>query len=305
MNGPLALLSCVALSSCLAHVAASSPTPQTANWEPTTWRGERAFALATEHWRAVVSVERGRLVHFGPAEEASCNLLFETESRQDPFSWGGHRVWLGPQALWVWPPPEEWDRAGAVNVAVEGARLELLMADAGRGFPRFRRIYEVSAGRLACRVAVAAGGTEAVQVMQILQTPRDTAVELTAVPSTRWPRGYFRVGGAVGPVMEPGLPLPAGVTERGTAVRLEFAGRSDKLAFPPQTLAATVRGWRLLLDFGESRGAEVAAPDAGFFTQVYIGDSQSPVVEIEQLSPQWAAGEGGEFSMYLELAGAS
>ncbi|HLP02917.1 MAG TPA: hypothetical protein VK163_12890 [Opitutaceae bacterium] len=305
MNGPLALLSCVALSSCLAHVAVGGATAQTANWEPTTWRGERAFALATERWRAVVSVERGRLVHFGPAEEPRCNLLFETETRDDPFSWGGHRVWLGPQALWGWPPPEAWERAAAANVAIDGARLELTMPDAGRGFPRLRRIYEVSEGRLACRVAVAAGGTEAVQVMQILQTPRDTVVELTSAPSAAWPRGYCRVGGAVGPVMVPSFPLPAGVTERGTAVRVEFAGRSDKLAFPPQTLAATARGRRLMLAFGESRGAEVAAPDAGFFTQVYIGDPQSPVVEIEQLSPQWAAGAAGEFSMYLELAAES
>ncbi len=302
MTGPLVLLSCVALSSCLAHVAVQETKARTAGWEPATWNGERAFALATERWRAIVSVERGRLVHFGPADEPECNLLFETASREDPFSWGGHRVWLGPQALWGWPPPEAWERAAAESVAVEGPRLSLTMPAAGRGFPRFRRIYEIASGRLACRVAVAAGGAQAVQVMQILQTPRDTVVELTPRPSAAWPRGYFRVGGAVGPALEPRLARPEGVCEHGGAVRIAFAGRSDKLAFPPQTLAAIVRGRRLLLGFGESRGEVHATPDAGFYTQVYIGDAQSPVVEIEQLSPQWAAGASGEFSMYLGLA---
>jgi hypothetical protein len=302
MKTQLVLLGSLALSSCLAHVAAQSASAKTGAWEPTTWKGERAFEIVTEKWRAVVSVERGRLVHFGPAGESACNLLFETESRHNEFSWGGHRVWLGPQELWVWPPPDAWDRAAAVNVAAHGTRLELTMPDAGRGFPQVSRIYEVAEGRLACRVAVADGGTQAVQVMQILQTPRETIVDLKAAPSAEWPRGYFRVGGSVGPTMQPDLSVPDGVTERGDTVRLTFAGRSDKLAFPPQTLVASLRGHRLQLAMGESRGVESAAPDAGFYTQVYIGDPQSPVVEIEQLSPQWAAGSPAEFSMYLDLS---
>ena len=47
---------------------------------------------------------------------------------------------------------------------------------------------------------------------------------------------------------------------------------------------------------------EVAAPDEGFYTQVYIGNPKEPVVEIEQFSPQWQAGAAGEFSMYVSLA---
>jgi hypothetical protein len=286
-----------------AHAACGAGQPARADtpaWTPTTWRGEQAYELTAASWRAVVSVERGRLVHFGPADTGR-NLLFETASRQDPFSWGGHRVWLGPQALWGWPPPDAWERAAAENVEVNGSRLALLMPDAGSGFPRLTRIYEVSGSRLACRVAIA-GGTQAVQVMQILQTPQATTVDLTPAPSAQWPRGYFRVGGDIGPSMEPVFLLPAGVQERPGHVHIAFAGKSDKFAFPPQALAAHTGGRTLLLAFGESRGTELDAPDGGFYTQVYIGHAEAPVVELEQLSPQWKAGEDAEFTMYVELA---
>ena len=279
--------------------AATKGAAPTAEWRAVIWQGERAHELNTAQWRAVVSVERGRLVHFGPAG-AEPNLLLATESRDAAFTWGGHLVWLGPQALWVWPPPEAWERSAAECVTVAGARLELLMPDAGRGFPRLTRIYEVAGERLACRVAVA-GGTQAVQVMQVLQTCPDTVVELRPGPSAQWPRGYFRVGGAAGPLHQPDFALPAGVEEIAGGVRISYTGKCDKLAFPPQTLVARIGASTVQLAFGETRGAELAAPDSGFYTQVYIGDAQSPVVEIEQLSPQWRAGEDAEFSMYVEL----
>lgn len=280
----------------------SPATPPTlAVWEPAIWRGERAYALATATWRAVVSVERGRLVHFGPVEAPAGNLLFESATRDDPFSWGGHRVWLGPQSLWGWPPPPAWERAAAEHVTATGDRLELLVPEAGAGYPRFSRIYEPEGDRLACRIAVAAGGMRAVQVMQILQTGPATVVDLVAGPSAEWPRGYCRVGGSSGPLMAPNLPRPAGATEQGCAVRLAYTGRSEKLAFPPQTLVATVCDRRLELGFGECRGPVAGTPDAGFFTQVYLGEPESPVVELEQLSPRWAAGSAGEFSIHLGL----
>jgi len=141
-----------------------------------------------------------------------------------------------------------------------------------------------------------------VQVIQIMQTPPDTKVELRPVPNAKWPRGYFRVGGEVGPNMQPDLPLPAGVEEVPGGVVVSIAGKSDKLAFPPQTLVARVGEYRLSLECGESRGPVVAAPDDGFYTQVYIGNPQGPVVEIEQFSPQWQAGAAGEFTMYVSLA---
>ena len=304
MNLPLAVLGGLALAACLAHVVVKAAPAETGadTWSTVTWHGERAYELVTPQWCAIVSVERARLVHFGPANAGARNLLLEAEPRGSRMGWGSHRVWLGPQALWGWPPPDAWERSAAERVTVSGNRLELLMPAAGDGYPRFTRIYEPAGDRLACRVAVAAGGTRSVQVMQILQTPADTKVELRTAPSAKWPRGYFRVGGAVGPNMRPDLPLPAGVEEVAGGVVMAMAGKSDKLAFPPQTLVARIGGYRLSLACGESRGPEVATPDDGFYTQVYIGNPQGPVVEIEQFSPQWQAGAAGEFSMYVSLA---
>ena len=304
MKLPLAILGGLALATCLAHVVvkAAPPEADTAAWSATSWHGERAYELVTGQWRAVVSVERGRLVHFGPAEAGVRNLMLETATRADRMGWSGHRVWLGPQSLWGWPPPKAWERSAAERVTVSGNRLELLMPDAGAGYPRLTRIYEPVGDRLACRVAVAAGGRRAVQVIQILQTPADTKVELRTAPSAKWPRGYFRVGGAVGPNMRPDLPLPAGVEEVAGGLVMSIAGKSDKLAFPSQTLVACVGEYRLSLECGESCGPVVATPDDGFYTQVYIGNPKEPVVEIEQFSPQWQAGAAGEFSMYVSLA---
>ncbi len=306
MNLSVTILGGLVLATCVAHVAvkAAAPVAGTEAWSATTWRGERAYELVTARWRAVVSVERGRLVHFGPAAAGARNLMLETATREDRMGWSGHRVWLGPQSLWVWPPPAAWEFAAAESVKLSGNRLELLVPDAGAGYPRFTRIYEPAGGRLACRVAVAAGGTRAVQVMQILQTPPETKVELRTAPSAKWPRGYFRVGGAVGPNLRPDLPLPAGVEEVAGGVVVSIADKSDKLAFPPQTLVAQIGGYRLALECGESRGPVEAAPDDGFYTQVYIGEPRAPVVEIEQFSPQWRAGAAGEFSMYLSLTAA-
>jgi hypothetical protein len=304
MNLSLAILGGLALAACVVPVVVKAAPAEAivSAWSGTTWHGERAYELVTAQWRAVVSVERGRLVHFGPAEAGARNLMLETATRADRMGWSGHRVWLGPQSLWVWPPPNAWEFSAAESVKVSGNRIELLMPDAGDGYPRLTRIYEPAGDRLACRVAVAAGGTRAVQVIQILQTPPDTKVALRPAPSAKWPRGYFRVGGAVGPNMQPDLPLPAGVEEVAGGVVMSMAGKSDKLAFPPQTLVARIGGYRLALAFGESHGPETAAPDDGFYTQVYIGNPQGPVVEIEQLSPQWQAGAPGEFSMYVSLA---
>jgi hypothetical protein len=103
--------------------------------------------------------------------------------------------------------------------------------------------------------------------------------------------------------MRADLPRPDCVEELVTGnVRLRYVGVSDKLAFPPQALVAAIGEHRLHLAFGECRGAEVAAPDAGLYTQIYVGQPDSPVVELEQLSPQWAAGSDAEFTMYASLA---
>jgi hypothetical protein len=285
----------------LSPFAGGADAQVTAVWTPLTWRGENAFVLTTAHWRAIVSIERGRLVHFGPASEEA-NLLFAPATRDDPFSWGGHRVWFGPQSLWGWPPPVQWERSAAERATPSGARLELLVPDARDGWPRMIRIYELAEGKLACRVR-AEGGTRSVQVMQILQTATTTEVDVTPRLSAAWPRGYVRVGGSLGPPLQAEFSQPQVVTAIGEDLRLRYTGVVDKLAFPPQALRAHVAGHLLRVDFGGSQGPEVAAPDAGFYSQVYLGEASSPVVELEQLSPQWKAGETAEFTMLVDLPG--
>ena len=85
-------------------------------WQPLSWNGERAFAAESHGWRAVVSVERARLVYFG-AVGAEHNLLFAPATRTGPHGWGGHRLWLGPQSLWNWPPPAAWESSPARSVS--------------------------------------------------------------------------------------------------------------------------------------------------------------------------------------------
>jgi len=161
MNLSLAILGGIALAACVAHVVVkAAPTePVVSAWSGTTWHGERAYELISGNWHAIVSTERGRLVHFGPAEAGARNLMLETSTRSDCMGWSGHRVWLGPQSLWVWPPPSAWEFSAAESVKVSGNRIELLMPDVGDGYPRLTRIYEPTGDRLACRIAVAAGGT--------------------------------------------------------------------------------------------------------------------------------------------------
>ena len=302
MKTQFVLLGCLALSSCLAHISAQTAPAQTAEWTVTTWNGERAFAIVTTDWRAIVSVERGRLVHFGPAEPDAGNLLLEVPTRDDERGWAGHRVWLGPQELWGWPPPAAWESSAAADVKVVGDRLELVMPETGQGYPPLTRIYEIAGKRLACRVAVAAGGTKAVQVIQILPPPPETKVELRTAPSAQGPRGYFRVSEFSGPRFQPDFPRPEGIEEVPGGVVLSVASKADKLAFPPQTLVARIGAYRLSLAFGECRGPEAATPDDGFYTQVYTGHPSFPVVELEQFSPQWQAGAAGEFTMYVSLS---
>src|SRR3954469_546970 len=108
----------------------------TAEWHATTWQGERAITAASAGWKAIVSLERARLVHFG-RDDSETNLLFAPATTHDPAGWGGHRVWLGPQATWAggWPPPAAWEQSGAESFSLSDGTLRLVIPDAGDGWP--------------------------------------------------------------------------------------------------------------------------------------------------------------------------
>jgi hypothetical protein len=269
-------------------------------WTATVWRGERAFSADAQGWRAIVSVERGRLIYFGRAAE-ELNLLYAPATRDRPFDWGGHRLWLGPQFTWPggWPPPVAWEKSAAERVDVAEGRLRLAVPDAGEGWPRIVREYYWRDGRLHC-AALTRGGTRDAQVIQIVQLPATAVVEARATPTTETPRGYVLL--AIG---QPAAPrrifdAPPHVSGPPEALALRYLNRVEKFGFLPETLVARVGPWGLRVGRGEVEGHAVTTPDEGFVTQVYLGNDNTPVIELEQLSPTWKAGGQARFEMTLE-----
>jgi hypothetical protein len=281
------------------------PALRAESWSTVQWQGEQAYALETPAWRAIVSVERARLVHFGPVGQDT-NLVAVTPAKNGNERWGGHSVWLGPQLSWArfWPPLPAWEWSVPDDVTSVGPRLTLTLPDAGDGWPRISRVYELVDGELACRVELAAGGTRAVQIMQVLQTLLTAEVEVPIVASPAAPLGCLLLppfGGRreLTPLVEP---LPDFLTRDGDVLRIRHATRLDKFAFPPSTLVARHAGFALRVSHGESVGRIVGAPEGGFYTQVCPGDNNLRVLELEQMSPLFAAGEAAAFTMRISLA---
>src|SRR5262245_795819 len=100
--------------------AAISALAADTDWQPTVWQGESALVSTSHGWKAIVSLERGRLMYFGTAER-DANLLLAPATKANRNMWGGHRVWLGPQETWPhgWPPPIEWEYSGPESWAAE------------------------------------------------------------------------------------------------------------------------------------------------------------------------------------------
>jgi hypothetical protein len=270
-------------------------------WSETTWNGERAQVAVSGEWRAVVSLERGRLVHFGPAASGE-NLLFAPATRDDPNGWGGHRVWLGPQSEWpsVWPPANAWERSGAESVLMKGEQLELIMPATGDGWPRLTRTYAWSDDGLVCGVRQN-GGTHEAQIIQILQVPSVAIVRATAHVDAATPEGFVVLQiGAQDPVRR-AFPWPAAMAREGEGLLVMRAtGKVEKFGFAPQPLRAMLPGSELTLARGDETGRIVEQLDAGYNTQVYLGREGVPFLEIEQLSPRFAAGpDGGSATILL------
>ena len=114
------LRSLLLLLLCCLPTAWLAATEPALTWQSVTWNGEPAWASTSQGWRAVVSVTRARLMHFGPAER-DLNLLLAPVTRANRNRLGGHRLWLGPQTSWpkFWPPPEAWEYKEPATVASE------------------------------------------------------------------------------------------------------------------------------------------------------------------------------------------
>ena len=250
-------------------------------------------------WRAIVSLERGRLVHFGPAGGGR-NLLFATADRADPAGWGGHRLWLGPQRQWasIWPPPAAWEHGGAESFTTGAGTLRLVLADAGDGWPRLTRTYQWVGAKLVCGAELA-GGNRPAQVIQIFQVPRTTVVEVEAQAEPAGPAGYVLLPSGATPQLTTEFARPPHVTGTGSLLQLRHRGVILKLGFRPQTIAGRNESLVLRVGRGTQTGTAGESPDRGFFSQVYLGGAE-PFIELEQLSPMFAAGTGASFAVTLE-----
>jgi hypothetical protein len=291
----IALVALVVLSTTRAEETALS-------WKQTTWNGEQAFSAATKSWQAIVSIERARLIYFGSADGAH-NLLYAPRTRNAPAGWGGHRVWLGPQTNWAagWPPPAAWEKSVPEKVSAEGSHLVLQMADAGAGWPHLARDYFWTGGRFHCRVH-ATGGNRAAQIIEILQVPPSAEVELSAPSIPLAPRGYVQLHLGRHPSPQPEFPTPPHATRKGDQLVLRFCDVMDKFGFTAQPIRARIGSSVLRLDRGATTGRVVSTPDEGFVTQVYLGSGESPLIELEQLSPLFAAGGDATFEIVLDAS---
>ncbi len=291
-------LSVIVLATCFFSAAHAGEKTET--WQPVVWNGERALIANAPGWKAIVSLERGRLVHFGPSG-SDTNLLFATSTRQDPLGWGGHRIWLGPQRTWAggWPPPAAWEHSGAESFTVtDTGTLRLVLPDAGQGWPRLTRTYQWSGARLLCGVELS-GGTRDAQIIQIVQVPKSALVDVVPQPSKTAPHGYVQLPSVATPEFTANFTAPPHVTPSGAKLTLRHLSTVQKLGFPPQTLTAHQQTFSLAVARDGQSGNAVNEPDAGFFTQVYLGGNEG-FIELEQLTPAFSPNTLTAFTISIE-----
>lgn len=283
---------------CLLAVAALGAAARAADWTATTWHGEPAWASSAQGWRAVVSAARARLMHFGP-DGADINLLLAPPTRANRNRLGGHRLWLGPQTEWpgFWPPPAAWEYQEAESATVEHGVLRLSMGDAGAGWPRLVRTYHWAGASLVCGAELS-GGTRPAQLIQILQVPSATTVRAVVRPEEGYPAGYVRLLSTAGPFTARFTPPPH-ASLAGDVLTLRHTNTVGKYGFRPQALTGALSGHELVVARGAQTGAVVDEPDEGFHSQVYLSEGGESFVEIEQLSPRFAAGQPARFEMVL------
>jgi hypothetical protein len=276
---------------------AAGPAPA-ADWKPTEWNGEPAWASQSEGWRAVVSTARARLMHFGP-ENSEINLLLAPASRENRNRLGGHRLWLGPQTGWkdFWPPPDAWEYREPQGLSNGQGELRLVMAKTPDDWPWLVRTYHWDGPRLVCG-AEFVGGARPAQFIHILQVPAETVVRATVRPEEGYPAGYVRLLSTAGPFTARFVPPPHAALA-GDELSLRHTGAVGKYGFRPQPLVGRLGDYELTVSRGAQKGVVVGEPDEGFHAQVYLSDSQGPFAEIEQLSPLFAPDQHARFEMVL------
>ncbi len=268
------------------------------DWQSITWNGEPAYASSAAGWRAVISVTRGRLMHFGPAD-LEYNLLLAPASRADRNLLGGHRLWLGPQSAWasIWPPPAAWEYREPESVEIAAGVLRLVMPASNDDWPRLARTYHWAGADLVCG-AEFSGGTRPAQFVQILQVRPGMVVTVEARPEIGFPAGYVKLPSSAGPFAAR-FAQPPHATREGNTLVLHHTGKVEKLGFRPQTLTGRIDGYELRVGRFSQTGMTVGEPDEGFHTQVYLSGGGESFMELEQLSPLFAPRQLARFEVVL------
>ncbi len=269
-------------------------------WQRVQWHGEDSLTSTSQGWKAIISLVRARLVHFGPADH-EINLLFETADRANPAGWGGHRLWLGMQKDWasIWPPPAAWESSAAARVTERSGQLRLELSPVDDGWPDLVRTYQWHGDTLVCG-AEFRGGSRPAQFISIFQVPRTAEILMRADPGLELPAGYVQLPSGAGPFARK-FSETEHVQRSATAdiVRLRHLGHIAKLGFEPQTIIAHVAGYTLSVGRGPETGERVGEPDEGFHSQVYLGRADEPFIELEQLTSLWAGGKNASASVLL------
>ncbi|WP_221031581.1 hypothetical protein [Actomonas aquatica] len=263
-------------------------------WTKTIWQGEKAYAARSDsgNWVAIVSLERGRLVHLGATKDAADNLILATASKDDRLGWGGHRAWLGPQKDWAggWPPPAAWEASGARGAFMRDREILLLTPPPTGvdGWPDLSRGYYWRGDSLQCAVAVRGPVKRDVQIVQIIQVPTDATIEVDVTPTKDAPQGYIQLPSYFREDYRYEFEPPAHVDYAADFAARAFRyieGEPEKFGFKNRPITVRRNGVSLTMSRGDTLGSTVVdQPDHGYNTQVFFGGREA-FVEIEQLSP--------------------
>lgn len=286
----------------------SAATP----WEKTAWRGETAWTSTQGGVRAVVTEARERLIYLG-ASDGSLNLINAPypqalPTAQNPWpNQGGHRFWLGPQYRWVWPPLQEWEfsAAAAAEVSADGTVLTLRAPHVNPAYPAITRDYAWEGPRLRCTARWQDDGRP---YFGLHVVPVDVPFTITA-RLVAWDEVPAGMVAARMVAAEPPLALPhPAIAVEGDRATLVSLKKKAKIGFAPQALTIDrPHGWKLSVLPGPYEGVALGSADQGYLSQVWVGDPEHDLAELEQLSPYLRGDARGRCasSIYIEAVAPS
>ncbi|MFA5263835.1 MAG: hypothetical protein WC378_08400 [Opitutaceae bacterium] len=287
-------------------LCAGSASTGTSAWNKTTFLNEAAWSSRQGEIMAIVSEVRCRLLYLGAAD-GSLNLLSAPSPRPIPTTsipapnWGGHRFWLGPQKRWVWPPISDWEFAPASSVRAKGAVLIMEHLCTDKNYPALTREYAWEGTRIRCTVRWKDDG-RAYYGMHVIaiDVPAEIPVLLKRTEDRPLGLVFVEMNGCK---TEGFLPHPAFRDAGGKGTLVSGSPKSFKCGLAPQPLrVARAGGWTLTAHPGPTEGATIGSSDAGYLSQIWVGDSHATFAELEQISPILLGDDSGKCSStcYIE-----